>query len=80
MSKNAKLLYCILGSAILALLNSPMLSYAKLGIFPGGYGGSIFGLLLVPIVNILSLIGFILLIIFAIILIINNINFKKINS
>ncbi|QFG00083.1 hypothetical protein PB01_15305 [Psychrobacillus glaciei] len=77
MSKNAKLLYCILGSIVLALLNSPMLSYAKLGIFTGGYGGNIFGELLFLIANILSLIGFIFLILFSLILIINNINLKE---
>ena len=77
LSKNAKLLYCILGSAVLALLNSSMLSYAKLGMFPGGYGGNIFGELLVLIANILSLLGFIFLIIFSLILIINNINLKE---
>ncbi|WP_220083830.1 hypothetical protein [Salinibacillus kushneri] len=34
---------CILGSALLALLNTPLFSHAKLGIFPSGYGGHIFG-------------------------------------
>ncbi|CAH1054981.1 hypothetical protein [Paenibacillus pseudetheri] len=42
MRRNMKLLYCMLGSAVLALLNNPTLSYAKLGMFRGGYGGSIF--------------------------------------
>lgn len=77
MMKNSKLMYCILGSAILALLNTPILSYAKLGIFERGYGGNIFGVLLVITTNILSLVGFILLIIFSIILIVNNLNFNK---
>lgn len=77
MGKNSKLLYCMLGSAILALLNNPILSYAKLGIFEGGYGNSRFGVLLVLITNIFSLAGFILLILFSIILIIKNINFKE---
>lgn len=74
MSKNAKLLYCILGSAVLALINSAMFSYAKLGMFPGGYGGNIFGELLVLITNIFSLLGFIFLILFSLILIMNNID------
>lgn len=77
MDRNVKLLYCILGSAVLALLNSPILDYAKLGMFPGGYGGHILGHLLVLIANILSLVGFILLIFFSLILIMNNINLKK---
>lgn len=76
MGKNIKLLYCILGSFVLALLNSPILSYAKLGMFPGGYAGTV-GVFLVLISNILSLIGFLLLILFSIILIINNLNFKE---
>ena len=54
-----------------------MFGMAKLGMFPGGYGGHLIGELLVLIANIVSLIGFILLIIFSIILIINNINLKK---
>ncbi|MEK5068736.1 hypothetical protein [Sporosarcina sp. FSL K6-1508] len=77
MSKNMKLLYCIFGSAVLTLLNSSMLSYAKLGMFRDGYGVNIFGELLVLITNILSLLGFIFLIIFSLILIINNINLKE---
>ena len=77
MSRNTKLLYCILGSAILSFINSSVLGVAKLGMFPGGYGGHLIGELLVLIANIVSLIGFILLIIFSIILIINNINLKK---
>lgn len=37
MSKNTKLLYCILGSVMLALLANPIFEYAKLGMFPDGY-------------------------------------------
>ena len=77
MDRNVKLLYCILGSAILALVNSPIFGMAKLGMFPGGYGGYIFGHLLVQFANIVSLVGFILLIFFSLSLIINNINLKK---
>lgn len=76
MQKNTKLLYCILGSAILALLNNPIFENSKFGIFQCGYGGYSLGELLVRFTNILSLIGFILLIVFSIILIIRNINFK----
>lgn len=53
MNKNVKILYCILGSSVLALSNTPMLSYAKLGGFKGGYG-EIFGELLVLITDIVS--------------------------
>lgn len=77
MDKNIKLIYCILGSAILALLNTPLLGYAKLGMFTSGYGGNIFGEMIVHITNIVSLVGFILLILFSIALIVNNINFRK---
>lgn len=76
MGKNTKILYCILGSAILALLNNSIFEYSKLGLFSGGYGGHFFGELLVRLTNILSLVGFILLMVFSIILIIRNINFK----
>jgi hypothetical protein len=75
-NKNSKILYCILGSAILALLNNPMFSKSKLGLFQGGYGGNLFGMLLVTVTNILSLAGFILLMVFSIMLIIRNIHLK----
>lgn len=77
MDKNIKLIYCIVGSAILALLSTPIFDYAQLGMFPGGYGGNIFGELIVRITDIVSLAGFILLILFSIVLIVNNISFKK---
>lgn len=77
MGKSINLLYCILGSAVLALLNTPIFSYSKLGIFENGYGGNIFGELLVKITNILSLGGFILLMVFSILLIVKNIGFKN---
>lgn len=76
MSKNIKLLYCILGSAILALINNPIFEYAKLEIFSSGYGGNLFGSLMVILTNILSLVGFILLIVFSIMLIKRNIDLK----
>ncbi|WML33191.1 hypothetical protein [Clostridium sp. OS1-26] len=76
MSKNTKLLYCILGSAILALSANPVFECAKLGMFPSGYGGHLFGELIVIFTNIISLVGFILVIVFSIMLIIININFK----
>jgi hypothetical protein len=77
MNSNKNLLYCILGSTLLALLNNPLFSNAKLGIFSGGYGGDVFGELLVYITNYLSLIGFILLIVFSITLIIKNLNSRE---
>lgn len=77
MIKNSKLLYCILGSAILALLNNPILSLAKLGIFKNGYGANIFGEVLVLFTDLLSFLGFLLLMLFSIILIVNNVSFKE---
>ncbi|MEK5024898.1 hypothetical protein [Paenibacillus sp. FSL M7-1046] len=76
MGKNVKLVYCILGSLVLTLLNHPLLSYAKLGMFKSGYGENIFGVLLVSITDLLSLVGFSLLILFSVILIIKNMDFK----
>ncbi|QUH21212.1 hypothetical protein [Alkaliphilus sp. B6464] len=76
MDKNKQILYCILGSVILASLNSSIFAYSKLGMFPGGYGTSIFGEIIVLLTNILSLAGFVLLAVFSIILIIKNIKLK----
>lgn len=73
MNKNVKLFCCILGSAVLALSNSTIFSNAKIGMFSSGYGRSIFGILLFKLVDIISLVGFLLLILFSIILIISNI-------
>lgn len=77
MSRNIKLLYCILGSAILAFINSSVFEMARLGMFPGGYGQHLIGQLIFLVANVVSLIGYILLIIFSILLIINNLNLKK---
>jgi hypothetical protein len=52
------------------------LSRAKLGIFEGGYGGNLFGRWLVKLTDIVSLSGFILMGLFAIVLKIMNVNFK----
>ncbi len=68
-----KLLYCILGSAILALLNNPVFSEARFAI----HMKYLFVILFIRLVNILSLFGFILLIIFSSILIIRNIPKEK---
>lgn len=76
MEKNNKILYCILGSIILALITNPIFEYSRLGIFQGGYGGNLFGELLVNVTNIVSLVGYLLAIAFSIILIISNLNFK----
>lgn len=78
MNKNIKLLFCILGSTFLVLLKSDIFESAKLALFEGrGYGSSLFGELIYSISNILSFIGFVLVIIFSIILIVININFRN---
>ncbi len=79
MNSNSKLLHCILGSLILTLLNNPILVSARLGIFENSHGITMaviyqaYNLFF----NILSFIGLVLLIVFSIKLIINNIKKDK---
>ena len=75
MIKNTKLLYCILGRLLLALLNNPIFKYSKFGLSIT-YKNIILNNFINWSSSMLSLIGFILLIVFSIILIINNIKFK----
>lgn len=78
MEKNIKLLFCILGSTFLVLLKSPVFESAKFALFEGrGYGSSIFAEAVYRIGNIISFIGFVLVVIFSIMLIIRNLNFKS---
>jgi len=74
--KNKKLLYCILGSAILALLNNPIFERSKLAIFNRMHFGHLFIEFVAMLTDLFSLIGFALLAVFSIKLIIRNINFK----
>ena len=77
MSKNTKLLYCILGSAILALSNNSMFVGTINSIFDSNMEFDYFvGNFLIGLSNLLSLIGFISLIVFSIILVVWNIKFK----
>jgi hypothetical protein len=74
MDKNIKLLYCILASIILALLNNPVFYKAKFGLWlDKGYGSSIFGAITNYMTNILSYLGFLFIILFSILLLINNV-------
>lgn len=75
MSKNAKLLYCILGSVLLSLLNNPILESSRFGIFENLHGNiwAVVYQIYYLLINVLSWIGFILLIVFSINLIKNNI-------
>lgn len=78
MDKNIKLLFCILGSTILVLLKSPIFENAKFALFEdNGYGVNSFGNAVYRISNLISFIGFILVIIFSCALIITNLNFKN---
>lgn len=74
MDKNIQLLYCIVGSAVLALLNSYIFDDSRFSLF---YAGTLVGRLIDILCNILSLVGIILLGIFSIILIIRNMPMKK---
>ncbi|HWK23620.1 MAG TPA: hypothetical protein VNS08_11380 [Ureibacillus sp.] len=71
MTKNAKLLYCLLGSFVLALLNSSLLQPALMGVFSGG-GANTLEQFVMMLADILSFIGFILLILFSLMLIYRN--------
>lgn len=73
MDKNIKLLYCILGSIILALLNNSIFDNSKFGLLNAG---TLVGDFIYVLSNILSLIGIMLLVLFSIALIIRNIDFK----
>lgn len=73
MDKNIKLLYCILGSIVLALLNNSIFIGAKFSLFDAG---TLVGRLIIVLSDILSLIGIILLVLFSITLIIRNIDLK----
>lgn len=73
MDKNIKLLYCILGSVMLALLNNSIFADSKFGLF---FAGTLVGGLINILSNVLSFIGIILLVVFSITLIIRNIDVK----
>ncbi|MEA5096492.1 MAG: hypothetical protein VB128_16185 [Sedimentibacter saalensis] len=75
MNKNIKLLYCILGSVLLAALNNPIFEHSSLGIFEGlhGINWAVVYQIYLLLINVLSFLGFILLIFFSIKLILNNI-------
>ena len=75
MSKNVKLLYCILGSVLLSVLNNPIFESSRFGIFESlhGINWAVVYQIYYLIINVLSFLGFLLLILFSIKLIINNI-------
>ena len=78
MDKNIKLIYCILGSIFLILLQSSVFKKAGFAFLNGsGYGTNFYGMAINGMINILSFIGFILFIVFSIVLIIKNLDFKN---
>lgn len=70
MNNNIKLLYCILGSLILTLASAPI-PYSALNYLP------VIGFWLSQLTNVVSAIGVILTLYFAILLIKENRNFKN---
>ena len=75
-TKNFKLLWCILGSFMLTLLQTPIFFQATYSIFGGSSGFNIFSEVLYKLLGIISFIGVILVTVFSCILIMNNIKFK----
>lgn len=76
-TKNIKLLYCILGSFMLTLLQSPYFFSATYTMFGGGSGANAFTEIIYRLFGVISFVGVILVIIFSCILIISNINLKN---
>ncbi|WP_434799263.1 hypothetical protein [Terrisporobacter vanillatitrophus] len=76
-SKNVKLLYCILGSFMLTLLQTPMFIQATYAIFDGSIGANLFTELLYRVFGVISFVGVILFIVFSCNLIISNIKFNN---
>lgn len=72
MKNNKNLLFCLFGSLMLAIINNPIFEYSRLGMFKGGYGGNLLGEFIYNFTDVISLIGYLLLIVFAILLIIKN--------
>lgn len=74
-SKNIKLIYCILGSFMLTLLQNPIFFNATYTMFGGASGANAFTTMIYSLFGVISFVGVILVIIFSCILIISNINF-----
>ncbi|MBW9153476.1 hypothetical protein [Clostridium estertheticum] len=76
-TKNIKLVYCILGSFMLTLLQSPFFFNATYTMFGGQSGANVFTEIIDKLFGIISFVGIILVIIFSCILIISNINLRN---
>jgi len=79
-SRNIKLLFCIFGSFMLTLLQTPLFFHAIYNAFGGGSGANLFTIYIYKLFSKISFVGVILIIIFSFILIISNINFKENNK
>ncbi|TWH81460.1 hypothetical protein [Sedimentibacter saalensis] len=78
MKDNKKILFCLLGSFILVLLKTFVYYEAGMSFIDTSIiGGNFYNTFIRFIINLFSFSGFVLTIVFAIILIINNINLKK---
>jgi hypothetical protein len=78
LKENKNIVYCLLGSFILAMLTNPIFEFAESVLyFDRGYGTPFYGPTLHRIISILSGFGFLMLIIFSVVLILNNIRLKK---
>ncbi|MCB2357097.1 hypothetical protein [Clostridium estertheticum] len=73
-TKNIKLLYCILGSFMLTLLQTPFVFNATYTLFGGRSGESVFTEIIYKLFGFISFVGVMLVIIFSCILIVSNIN------
>lgn len=76
-TKNVKLLYCILGSFMLTLLQSPYFLSATYTMFGGSTGANAFTEMIYRLFGVISFVGVILVIIFSCILIISNISLRN---
>jgi hypothetical protein len=76
-TKNIKLAFCILGSFMLTLLQSPSFFRATYAMFNGSSGQNAFTEMISRLFGVISFVGVILVIIFSCILIISNINFRN---
>lgn len=76
-SKNINLIYCILGSFMLTLLQDPIFFNATYTMFGGRSGADAFTEMIYRLFGVISFVGVILVILFSCILIISNLNFRN---
>jgi len=78
MDKNKKLIFSLVGCFFLVMLSSPLYDYAESILYFGrGYNSTFYGIIIHNIINFFSATGYILTLVFSVMLIISNINLKK---